>query len=153
MNWVTGHHQANPSIPAVANMSLQIATNQGLEGVVQNSINQGVTIVAAAGNNNFNALLSGSPQNVPDVLTIGSVDWNGNRAPSSNWGPGVDLFAPGVQIISSTSGGGICFSNGTNSASCLLSGTSHASPHVAGAVAMYPLIELVSASSFAVALM
>jgi subtilisin family serine protease len=137
VNWVTGQHQATPSTPAVANMSLQIATGQGLESAVQNSINQGVTIVAAAGNNNADASTASAPQNVADVLSIGSVDWNGVRASSSNWGPGVDLFAPGVQIISSTSGGGICFASGGNSASCLLSGTSHASPHVAGAVAMF----------------
>ena len=136
VNWVTGNHQASPSTPAVANMSLQIPTSQGLESVVQNAINQGVTIVAAAGNNNANANVA-SPANVADVLTVGAVDWTGTRPSFSNWGPLVDLFAPGVQVMSATSGGGICFSNGTNSATCFLSGTSQAAPHVTGAVAQY----------------
>jgi subtilisin family serine protease len=136
VNWMTGNHQASPSTPVVANMSLQIPTGQGLEAAVQNAINQGITVVAAAGNNNANANV-GAPANVADALTVGAVDWNGIRPSFSNWGPRVDLFAPGVQVISATSGGGVCFSNGTNSASCLLSGTSQAAPHVTGAVAMY----------------
>ncbi len=135
VNWMTGNHQANPSTPVVANMSLQVATGQGLEAAVQNAMNQGVTVVVAAGNNNSNANV-GAPANVADVLTVGAVDWNGVRSPVSNWGPRVDLFAPGVQVVSA-SNGNICNGGNSNSAFCLLSGTSHAAPHVTGAVAMY----------------
>ena len=136
VNWVTGNHQASSSTPAVANMSLVVAINQGVEPVVQNAINQGVTVVAAAGNNNANANLV-APANVAAALTVGAVDWNGIRPSFSNWGPLVDLFAPGVQVVSSTAGGGICFSGGGTNASCILSGTSQAAPHVTGVVAMY----------------
>lgn len=132
VNWMTGNHQASPSTPAVANMSVEVATGAGVESAVQNAINQGVTVVAAAGNTNSNANIV-SPANVADVLTVGAVDWNGVRSPVSNWGPRVDLFAPGVQIVSAASGGGICPIN----TFCLLSGTSHAAPHVTGAVANY----------------
>lgn len=135
VNWMTGNHQATPSTPAVANMSLQIGTGQGLEAAVQNAINQGVTVVVAAGNNNANANV-GAPANVADALTVGAVDWNGVRSPVSNWGPGVDLFAPGVQVVSASTGF-ICSGGNNSSAFCLLSGTSHAAPHVAGVVAMY----------------
>ncbi len=132
VNWVTGNHQASSSTPAVANMSIEVSTGAGVESAVQNAINQGVTVVAAAGNGNSNAN-SVSPANVAAALTVGAVDWNGFRSPVSNWGPLVDLFAPGVEIVSAASGGEIC-PLGTF---CLLSGTSHAAPHVTGAVAMY----------------
>ena len=135
VNWVTGNHQANPSTPAVANMSLQMGPGQGLEAAVQNAINQGVTVVVAAGNNNANANV-GAPANVADALTVGAVDWNGFRSPVSNFGPLVDLFAPGVQVVSASTGF-ICSGGNNPSAFCLLSGTSHAAPHVAGVVAMY----------------
>lgn len=135
VNWMTGNHQANPSTPVVANMSLQIPTGQGVEAAVQNAINQGVTIVVAAGNNNANANV-GAPANVADALTVGAVDWNGIRSPVSNWGPGVDLFAPGIQVVSASTGS-ICNGGNSPSAFCLLSGTSHAAPHVAGGVALY----------------
>jgi len=131
VNWMTADHQASPSTPVVANMSIEVATG-AVESTVQNAINQGITVVAAAGNGNTNAN-SVSPANVADALTVGAVDWNGVRSPVSNWGPLVDLFAPGVQIASAASGGGIC-PIGTF---CLLSGTSHAAPHVTGAVAQY----------------
>lgn len=135
VNWMTGNHQASPSTPVVANMSIQIATGQGLEAAVQNAINQGITVVVAAGNNNANANV-GAPANVVDALTVGAVDWTGARASFSNWGPGVDLFAPGVQVVSASTGF-ICSGGNSPSAFCLLSGTSQASPHVAGVVAMY----------------
>ncbi len=135
VNWMTGNHQANPSTPAVANMSLQVPPSQGLEAAVQNAINQGITIVVAAGNNNADANI-GAPANVAAALTVGAVDWNGIRSPVSNWGPGVDLFAPGIQVVSASTGN-ICNGGNSNSAFCLLSGTSHAAPHVTGAVAMY----------------
>jgi subtilisin family serine protease len=135
VNWMTGNHQASPSTPAVANMSLQVATGQGVEAAVQNAINQGITVVVAAGNNNANANVS-APGNVAAALTVGAVDWNGIRSPVSNFGPGVDLFAPGVQVVSA-SNGNICNGGNSNSAFCLLSGTSHATAHVTGVVAMY----------------
>ena len=137
VNWVTGNHQASPSIPAVANMSLAFATSLGLETAITNSQAAGVTWVASAGNSNTDAR-NQAPADVTDALTVGSVDWNGVRDPQSNWGIGVDLFAPGVSVVSAQSGNGVCLIwNGSNNSSCIVSGTSFAAPHVAGAVAMY----------------
>jgi subtilisin family serine protease len=137
MNWVTGQHLANPSLPVVANVSLGIdEPNFGVENAVTNSMNAGVTYVAAAGNENQDARVW-APQNVNNVLVVGAVDWTGTRWSLSNWGPGVDLFAPGVLIVSALTGGNLCLWNGTNNSTCILSGTSWAAPHVTGAIAMY----------------
>jgi subtilisin family serine protease len=138
VNWVTSDHLANPGTPAVANASVQLPTGMGVETAVSNSIALGVTYVAAAGNNNTNAA-NISPANVAAALTVGAVDWTGTRPSFSNWGPSVDLFAPGVFTLSALTGNFMpCIWNGTNSTFCqFVNGTSQASPHVAGAVAMY----------------
>lgn len=142
VNWVTSDHQANPSTPAVANMSLEGSTSIGIETAVQNSIAAGVTYVVAAGNSNVDAR-NVAPADVADALTVGAVDWNLNRwivssFQGSNWGPGVDLFAPGVFVVSALTGNFMpCAWNGTNTTECQDSGTSYAAPQVAGAVAMY----------------
>lgn len=137
MNWVTGQHQANPSLPAVANVSLGVnVEGLAVETAVTNSMNAGVSYVAAAGNENQNAEVW-SPQNVRDVLVVGAVDWTGSRWVLSNWGPGVDLFAPGVSIVSALTGNNLCLWHGNNNETCILSGTSFAAPHVTGAIAMY----------------
>ena len=136
VNWVTGDHQLNPSVPAVANMSLAFPPGLGIETAVQNSLNAGVTYVVAAGNNNSDARTI-APANVAGALTVGAVDWNGIRPSFSNWGPGVDIFAPGVSVVSALTGNFLCTWDGSNSSFCLVSGTSMASPHVAGVVALY----------------
>ena len=142
VNWVTSQHQANPSIPVVANMSVAFPTSSGIETAVTNSIASGVTYVVSANNFNTDAR-SHSPANVPDALTVGAVDWNGNRwivssFTGSNWGPAVDLFAPGVFVVSALTGNFMpCAWNGSNTSECAATGTSMAAPHVAGAVAMY----------------
>ena len=142
VNWVTSDHLAHSSTPAVANISLAFPTGFGLETAVQNSINSGVTYVTSAGNDNANAA-NQAPADVADALTVGAVDWTGSRwlvsqSQGSNWGPAVDLFAPGVYVVSAQSGNGIClYWDGSNTSSCIASGTSVAAPHVAGAVAMY----------------
>ena len=139
VNWVTGHHQANSATPAVANMSLTLPTNT-VEMEVRNSLAAGVTYVVAAGNSGINAL-NFSPANVTDALTVGAVDWNGSRPGFSNWGPAVDLFAPGVSVLSARTGNGFLNEcgpwNGANNTTCVLPGTSQATAHVSGAVAMY----------------
>lgn len=137
VNWVTGNHQLNPATPAVATITAELPTSTGVETAVINSIASGVTYVVAAGNFNSDAR-NIAPANVADALTVGAVDWNGVRASFSNWGPGVDLFAPGVFVVSAQTGNFVCpLWNGSNSSSCIASGTSLAAPHVAGAVAMY----------------
>ena len=124
VDWVA----ANRVLPAVANMSLGGAASEALDVAVNNAIAQGVSFVVAAGNDNANAC-NGSPNRVPDAITVGASTKTDSRDTGySNFGPCVDLFAPGTGITSAWING--------NSATSTISGTSMASPHVAGAVAL-----------------
>jgi len=122
IDWVT----ANAVMPAVANMSLGGGNSPMLDAAVNNAINSGITFAVAAGNSNINAC-SGSPNKVPAAITVASSTLFDTRSSFSNWGSCVDIFAPGSDITSTWSNGG------TNT----ISGTSMASPHVAGAIALY----------------
>jgi subtilisin family serine protease len=123
IDWVTLHAIR----PAVANMSLGGSPSAALDQAVQSSIASGVTYAIAAGNENQDAC-NVSPARVPQALTVGATDSGDVRASFSNFGPCVDMFAPGVAILSTwISGFGVA----------LLSGTSMAAPHVAGAAARY----------------
>jgi subtilisin family serine protease len=124
VDWVT----ANRATYSVANMSLGGGANTAVDQAVQNSINAGVTYVVAAGNNNAPAC-NYSPARVSAALTVGSVNSSDARASTSNYGSCLDLFAPGVNITSTWSTG--------DYATHTISGTSMASPHVAGVAAMY----------------
>lgn len=148
VNWVTNDHLAHPDIPAVANISLwadrrygynpPFSDPQGVDNAINNSISSGVTYSVIAGNANDDA---GNyyPADVSAALTVGAIDWTTSRASFSNWGSTVDLFAPGYYILSALTGNSMpCPWFGGNAEFCqYVSGTSQASPHVAGAVAMY----------------
>jgi subtilisin family serine protease len=123
IDWVT----ANARKPAVANMSLGGGTNTTLDNAVANSIASGITYVVAAGNSNTNAC-NVSPARVPNAITVGATTSSDARASFSNLGSCLDLFAPGNGITSTW--------YTSNSAVAQLSGTSMASPHVAGVVAL-----------------
>ncbi|MEL0036769.1 MAG: carboxypeptidase regulatory-like domain-containing protein, partial [Gammaproteobacteria bacterium] len=97
-----------------------------LDSAVEAAISQGITFVVAAGNSNIDACY-GSPNRVPAAITVAASDSNDSRAGYSNWGACIDMFAPGSVITSAWSDGGIRTINGT----------SMASPHVAGAAALY----------------
>jgi Ca2+-binding RTX toxin-like protein len=109
-------------------MSLGGPTSSAIDTAVQNSIAAGVTYVVAAGNNNSNAC-NYSPARVGAALTVGATGSSDGRASFSNFGSCLDLFAPGVGVLSSI--------HTSNSASATSSGTSMAAPHVAGAAAIY----------------
>ncbi|GIJ45110.1 hypothetical protein Val02_19960 [Virgisporangium aliadipatigenens] len=123
VNWV----RANAVKPAVANMSLGGGVSTSIDTAVANAVSSGVTFALAAGNSNANACNS-SPARVASAITVGATDRNDNRASFSNYGSCVDIFAPGVGITSAW----YTSTTATNS----ISGTSMASPHVAGAAAL-----------------
>ncbi|MGQ4437762.1 MULTISPECIES: S8 family peptidase [unclassified Streptomyces] len=124
IDWVTRHAHK----PAVANLSLGGHHNAQLDAAVRNSIASGVTYTVAAGNDGLSAGLY-SPADVKEAVTVGAVGRNDARAAFSNVGPAVDLFAPGVSITSAS------YASDTGKAT--YSGTSMASPHAAGAAAVY----------------
>lgn len=112
----------------VANLSLGGTYNAQLDAAVRNSIASGVTYAVAAGNEGLPAGLY-SPAYVPQAITVGATDAKDRRAGFSNYGSAVDLFAPGVSITSA----GIT----SDTARTTWSGTSMATPHAAGAAALY----------------
>jgi subtilisin family serine protease len=130
VDWVARDHAAGA--PAVANMSLGGGASTALDNAVKGAIADGVSFVAAAGNDGgFVGELSGaanacngSPSRVPEALTVGATDAGDNKASYSNRGPCLDLFAPGSNITSAWHTG----PTATNT----ISGTSMAAPHVAG---------------------
>jgi subtilisin family serine protease len=124
VDWVTENFEG----PAVANMSLGGGVSPALDEAVSNAISAGVTFAIAAGNSNRDACTA-SPARVPEAITVGASNAEDVRAYFSNKGACVDIFAPGEDIESA--------SKKNDSASATLSGTSMASPHVAGAAALY----------------
>ncbi|MGW7520549.1 S8 family peptidase [Streptomyces sp. NPDC054796] len=124
IDWVTKNHEG----PSVANMSLGGGADEALDEAVSNSIASGVTYAVAAGNEGTDAGNS-SPARVPEALTVGATDNTDAQADFSNYGSVVDLYAPGVDITGAWNTG--------DDATDTISGTSMASPHVAGAAAVY----------------
>jgi subtilisin family serine protease len=144
MDWVANYHVK----PAVANMSLGGVANQAVDDAVNRMHNAGVTVVVAAGNNADNAC-SYSPARAANAVTVGATNSTDVRASFSNWGSCLDIFAPGENITSAwvgyTGGGGGGGGGGgdgtqpyiASTSSNTISGTSMASPHVAGVAALY----------------
>jgi len=124
VDWVTRNHVK----PAVANMSLGGGASTALDTAVNNSISAGVTYAIAAGNSNRDACKY-SPARVSAAITVGATTSSDVRASYSNYGSCVDLFAPGSSITSDW--------YTSDTATNTISGTSMATPHVAGVAALY----------------
>ncbi|MGB3442253.1 MAG: S8 family peptidase [Actinophytocola sp.] len=122
IDWVA----QNASGPSVANMSLGGGVDEALDTAVRGAITAGVTFAVAAGNSSADAA-DFSPARVTEAITVAASDDADAQASFSNFGEIVDIYAPGVDITSSWNDGA------TNT----ISGTSMATPHVAGAAALF----------------
>lgn len=126
VDWVT----AKAARPAVANLSLGGPPSQALDDAVRKSATSGILYTLAAGNDGQDACNS-SPSRVgggtDGVITVAATDSGDKEASFSNFGQCVDIWAPGVSVLSTRAGGG----------TTTMSGTSMASPHVAGGAARY----------------
>ena len=124
MDWVVANHG---TAPAVANMSLGGGASSSVDLAVQRMIDDGVVVVVAAGNSNVDACGS-SPARAAGALTVGATTNTDARASYSNFGSCLDIFAPGSSITSAW--------HTSKTATNTISGTSMASPHVAGVAAL-----------------
>ncbi|MCG5441435.1 S8 family serine peptidase [Micromonospora sp. NIE79] len=127
INWV----RANAQKPAVVNYSIGCGsrcTSQAMDSAVTSLISSGVQFVQAAGNSSDDACYY-SPQAVTAAITVGNSTSSDGRNSSSNYGSCLDIFAPGTSIVSA--------SYSSNNGSATMTGTSMASPHTAGAAALY----------------
>ena len=124
MDWVAANHIK----PAVANMSLGGGASASTDTAVANMTNAGVVVVVAAGNDNADAC-GFSPARAASAITVGSTTNTDARSSFSNFGTCLDIFGPGSSITSSW----YTSTTATNT----ISGTSMASPHVAGVAALY----------------
>ncbi|KAK2162130.1 hypothetical protein LSH36_103g04031 [Paralvinella palmiformis] len=126
MEWVRlVAHQAGDR--SVVSMSLGgTGSEESILNAVDALYDAGVVVVVAAGNSNMDAC-NYSPAQAINALTVGATDVGDKSASFTNWGSCVDIFGPGVDVLSCAP------DNGTD----VMSGTSMATPHVTGVVARY----------------
>ncbi|KAJ2932569.1 hypothetical protein H1R20_g4571, partial [Candolleomyces eurysporus] len=125
LNWVLAQVQASGR-PSIVSMSLGGGANSVLDNGVTSLTQAGIHVTVAAGNDNWDAADT-SPARTPSAITVGASTITDERAYFSNYGAIVDVFAPGLNVISSWIGSTTATNN--------ISGTSMATPHVAGIVA------------------
>lgn len=123
INWIISTHSGGP---AVINMSIGGGYSATLNNAVATAVSRGFTVVVAAGNSSSNAC-NFSPSSTTSAITVAASSSADGWASFSNYGSCVDIIAPGVNIASDYIGG--------SSSTSTMSGTSMASPHVAGAAA------------------
>lgn len=124
LDWIGG----NASGPSVVNMSIGGGLSSSVNDAVTRLTQKNITVVVSAGNSNTDAC-NQSPAATPSAITVASSGSSDYRSSFSNWGNCVDIFAPGEGIRSTY--------YSSNTATASMSGTSMASPHVAGVVALY----------------
>ena len=124
VDWVV----INRDGPAVANLSLGGPSRHVFDMAIHNAVRAGLPVIVSAGNASIDACLQ-SPARAPRAITVAATGQSDARASFSNFGPCVDLFAPGVGVLSA----GI----GSDTATATLSGTSMSTPHVVGVAALY----------------
>ncbi|HET9143594.1 S8 family peptidase [Actinophytocola sp.] len=124
VDWVA----ANARKPAVVNMSLGGSANPALDSAVRAAIASGVTFVVAAGSSASDAG-NFSPARVPEAITTAATQINDCVFTPSNFGPLIDLYAPGASITGAWAT--------SDTATSTLSGTSFSTPHVVGGAALY----------------
>lgn len=129
MDWVAANHIK----PAVANMSLGGGASTAIDDAVGRMYDAGVPVIVAAGNGNRagreDDASKYSPARAPKAFTVGATVSTDAKASYSNYGDCVDIFAPGSSITSAW------YTNNTSTNT--ISGTSMASPHVAGGAALF----------------
>lgn len=123
LDWVASQNPKN----SVVNLSLGGGTSTALDDAINRVVNKDIVVVVAAGNNNADAC-NYSPSRVPAAITVGATTNQDQRANYSNYGKCLDVFAPGSNITSDW--------YSSNTATATASGTSMASPHVAGLAAI-----------------
>jgi len=142
IEWVAKHHKQklrdykqdmasgkNPKkVKSAANMSLGGGKSRALDLAVNAAVSSGVHFAVAAGNDDRDAC-NYSPAGADKAITVGATTIEDDRAWFSNWGRCVDIFAPGHEILSTWIG--------SKTATNTISGTSMASPHIAGIIASY----------------
>lgn len=129
MDWVA----ENTNGPSVANMSLGGGSSESVDDAVERMYNSGVPTIVAAGNGDFlgreQDACGSSPAGAPEAYTVGATDDTDTKTSWSNYGDCVNIFAPGLGITSAW--------YTSDTATNTISGTSMASPHVAGVAALF----------------
>ena len=128
LDWILSPTNPNPKTQAVLNLSIGGGKSESLNDAIERLVNSGITVVVAAGNDRTDACTK-SPSSAINAITVGAITASDAKASYSNIGSCLDIFAPGSEITA-----GWIYSN---SSTRTIQGTSMASPHVAGAAAIY----------------
>lgn len=135
IDWILGNHSG--SSPAVVNMSLGGNKDLAVNAAVSRLTKAGLIVTVAAGNFSADAC-NYSPASADGVIAVGAVGIDDSRSSFSNWGTCVDIYAPGSKIDSITPHNYYSY--------VTKSGTSQASPFVAGAIASYVAAGVITSS-------
>ena len=128
LDWILSPANPNPKTQAVLNLSIGGPKSDALNDAIERLVNEGITVIVAAGNERVDACTR-SPASAANAITVGATGEGDLKASYTNFGTCVDINAPGSNITA-----GWYFSN---TSTRVASGTSMASPHVAGAAAIY----------------